>query len=102
MWSDNISRPTHERVTSVGGKNHSRCHGGLQEGVKVRETFDVQHVNLMDWMSIESHFHWYLAHLINKDDTGNNLSNTLVNVALDDLVDLSSQFFCHFRPATFH
>jgi len=48
MWSDDISRPTHKRVASVGGKNHSRCHRGLQEGIEVRETLDVQHVNLMD------------------------------------------------------
>jgi len=73
VWSDDISRPTHKRVASVAGKNHSRCHGRLQEGIEVRETFNVQHVNF-----------------INKNDTGNNLSNTLVDVALDDLVDLSS------------
>jgi hypothetical protein len=48
VWSDDISRSTHKRVASVGGKNHSRCHGGLQEGIEVRETFDVQHVNLMN------------------------------------------------------
>jgi hypothetical protein len=26
----------------------NRCHWGLQEGIEVSETFDVQHVDLMD------------------------------------------------------
>ena len=48
VWHDDISRPTHKHVASVGGKNHSRCQGGLQERIEVCETLDVQHVNLLD------------------------------------------------------
>ena len=43
---DDIGRPFHERVSAVGGEDYGRRHWGLEEGIEVSETFDVQHVNL--------------------------------------------------------
>lgn len=40
--------------------------------------------------------------LIDEDDSWNDLRNTLVNIALDDLIDLSAKFIGDFCPATLY
>jgi hypothetical protein len=42
------------------------------------------------------------AHFINKDNTRNDFRHPLVDIALDDLVNFSSQFFCHLRSAALY
>ena len=83
VWGNDIGRPTDEGFASVCGQHHGGRHGGLEEGVEVGETLDIEHMNLVD-----------------EDDTWNDLCNTLVNIALDDFVDLSTEFIGDFCPAT--
>ena len=85
MRCDYVGRSTDKSFASVGSEDDGRCHGGLEEGVEVGETLDIEHVNLVD-----------------EDDTWNDLCNALVNIALDDFVDLSSKFVSDFCPATFY
>ena len=82
VWRNNISRSTDKGFASVGGQNHCRRHGGLEEGVEVGETLDIEHVNLVD-----------------EDDSWNDLRNALVNIALDDFVHLPAKFIGDFCPA---
>ena len=83
MWRNYIRRPTDKGFASVGGQHHRRCHGGLEEGVEVGETLDIEHMNLID-----------------EDDSWNDLCNTLVNIALDDFINLSAKLIGDFCPAT--
>jgi len=83
MWCNNISRSTDKGFASVGGQHNGRCHGGLEEGIEVGETLDIEHMNLID-----------------EDDSWNDLCDTLVNVALDDFIDFSAKFIGDFCPAT--
>ena len=83
MWCDDIGRSTDEGFSSVGGQHDGRGHGGLEKGVEVGETLDIEHMNLVD-----------------EDDTWDDLCNALVNIALDDFVDLSAKFIGDLCPAT--
>ena len=83
MGCDYISCPTDKGFASVGGENDGRGHGRLEEGVEVGETLDIEHVDLVD-----------------EDDAWDDLCNTLVNIALDDFIDLSSKLLGDFGPAT--
>lgn len=85
MGSDYVDGPTDKSFASVGSKDDGRCQGGFEEGVEVGETFDIEHVNLVD-----------------EDDSGNDLCDALVDIALDDFVDLPSKFIGYFCPATFY
>jgi hypothetical protein len=80
---DYISCSTDKGFAPVGGKNDGRGHGRLEERVEVGETLDIKHVDLVD-----------------EDDTWDDLCNALVNIALDDLIDLSSELLGDFGPAT--
>jgi hypothetical protein len=42
------------------------------------------------------------VHLIDEENSGYQLSNALVNVAVDYFVDLASQFLCHLGLLRFH
>jgi len=46
MRRDNVSSTTNKGVTPVGCKNHSWCHWRFKQGIEVRETFNIEHVNL--------------------------------------------------------
>ena len=83
MWRDYIGSSTDEGFTSVGSQHHCRCHGGLEEGIEISETLDIEHMNF-----------------VNEDHSWNDLCNTLVNIALDDFINLSAKFIGDFCPAT--
>ena len=53
--------------------------------MEISEAFDVQHVNL-----------------VNKENTGHELCNPVINVFIDHLVDLSSQFVRYFSFLRLH
>ena len=85
VWSDYVEGPPDKSFSSVCGKYDGGSQGRLEEGVEVGEAFDIEHVNLVD-----------------EDDTWNDLCNALVNIALDDLVDLPSEFIGYFSPGTLY
>ena len=35
-----------QRIAPVSGKDDGRCHGGLEQGIQVCETLDIEHVDL--------------------------------------------------------
>ena len=59
--------------SSVGGEDDNRGNGGLQRPVQVGKTLDIQHV-----------------HLINEQNTWNQLSDALIYVFVHNFVDLLS------------
>ena len=83
MWCNDIGRSTDQGGTPICGQYHSRCHGGLEEGVEVGETLDVKHMNFID-----------------EDDSWNDLRDTLVNITLDNFINLSAKLIGDFCPAT--
>lgn len=66
-----------QALSPVGGKHHDGGDAALQRSMEIREAFGVQHV-----------------HLIHKQHPGYQLGDTLVNVTVHHLVDLSTELVC--------
>mmetsp|Transcript_25460 Transcript_25460/g.79791 ORF Transcript_25460/g.79791 Transcript_25460/m.79791 type:complete len:396 (-) Transcript_25460:372-1559(-) len=67
-------RPPDGAHAAVGGEDDDRREGGLERAVEVREALDVEHV-----------------HLVDEEDSGDELGDALVNVFVDNLVDLRAE-----------
>jgi len=66
-------------MTSVGSKNNDGSKVAFKSSVKVSETFDVEHVDLID-----------------EEDTWNQFGNAMIDILVNYLIDFKSQFFCDF------
>ena len=66
-------------VTSVGGKNNDGGKVAFKGSVEVGETFDIEHMDLID-----------------EEHTWHKLSNTVINVLINDLVDFKTKLFGDF------
>ena len=43
-----------------------------------------------------------MTYFVDEDDARNDFCHPLIDITLDNLVNLSSQFFCHLHPAAFY
>jgi hypothetical protein len=75
--------PADDGEALVGGKDDVRGDLGFEGAIEVGEGFDVEHVDLVD-----------------EEDAGDELGDTLVDVPVDDLVDLGPQLVGDLGPAT--
>lgn len=71
--------------TSISGQDDNGSESRFESPVEEGETFDIQHMNLID-----------------EEHSRDKFSNTLVDVSVDNFVDFASEFLGHFGFFRFH
>jgi hypothetical protein len=99
---NDVRSTAYKRVATIGSEDHRGRQRRFEESIEVGETFNVQHVDLSHSVGMGRDYGRKAAYFVNKDNTRNNFRHPLVDIALDDLVNLSSQLFCHLSPAALY
>ena len=102
MWGNDVGRAAYKGVAPIGSKDHCGSHRRFEQSIEIGEAFNVEHVDLSCSVGMVRDYSRKATYFVDEDDARNNFRHPLVDIALDDLVNLSSQFFCHLGPATFY